>query len=214
VGTTCATEPDDTFDYNNIEKYCYDNNEANCDVYGGLYSWSETLGLPNKCKAGVYSNNGDFSVYTHATDSDCDFSVPRQGICPSGWHIPSYIHGQPGYENYNDWRYLQDYLAVDGQGGAGTAVGGKLKESGLAHWATPNLDGTNSSGFTALGAGIRHNNSYYYGLTTFSYLFATLPPSDGYGWRFTLGNDINYVGGGTYWGERNNAFAVRCLKDF
>jgi len=27
----------------NIEKYCYDNNSANCDVYGGLYQWAEMV---------------------------------------------------------------------------------------------------------------------------------------------------------------------------
>jgi general secretion pathway protein G len=30
TGTVCALEPDDTFDYNDIEKYCYGNNLANC----------------------------------------------------------------------------------------------------------------------------------------------------------------------------------------
>ena len=26
-----------------IEKYCYDNNPANCDTYGGLYEWNEAM---------------------------------------------------------------------------------------------------------------------------------------------------------------------------
>jgi len=47
-----------------IEKYCYDNNPANCDSYGGLYQWSEMQ---------QYSN------------------LPGvQGICPEGWHLPSH----------------------------------------------------------------------------------------------------------------------------
>ena len=53
----------DQADNGEIEKYCYDNNEANCDTYGGLYQWNELM---------QYSTN----------DSD-------QGICPDGWHIPS-----------------------------------------------------------------------------------------------------------------------------
>jgi uncharacterized protein (TIGR02145 family) len=46
-----------------IEKYCYDNNTANCDTYGGLYQWNEMM------------------QYT---------SLPGvQGICPEGWHLPT-----------------------------------------------------------------------------------------------------------------------------
>jgi len=46
-----------------IEKYCFNNDEANCDTYGGLYQWDELMR---------------------------NSSVPgTQGICPDGWHIPS-----------------------------------------------------------------------------------------------------------------------------
>jgi len=46
-----------------IEKYCYANNPANCEIYGGLYEWPEAM------------------QYT---------TVPgTQGICPPGWHIPT-----------------------------------------------------------------------------------------------------------------------------
>lgn len=46
-----------------IEKYCYNNSDAQCDVYGGLYQWDEMMG------------------YT-ATEGS-------QGICPDGWHLPT-----------------------------------------------------------------------------------------------------------------------------
>lgn len=45
-----------------LEKYCYDNKELNCEIYGGLYQWDEAM---------QYQSAGD-----------------AQGICPSGWHIP------------------------------------------------------------------------------------------------------------------------------
>lgn len=60
-----------------IEKYCYDNNSANCATYGGLYQWNEMM------------------AYTTQQGT--------QGICPLGWHIPtdsewniltSYLGGQ------------------------------------------------------------------------------------------------------------------------
>ena len=46
-----------------IEKYCYDNDTANCKIYGGLYDWHEAMGYSEEEGA--------------------------QGICPDGWHIPS-----------------------------------------------------------------------------------------------------------------------------
>jgi len=46
-----------------IEKYCYDNDPANCETYGGLYQWDEMM--------------------QYISDSAV------QGICPDGWHIPT-----------------------------------------------------------------------------------------------------------------------------
>jgi uncharacterized protein (TIGR02145 family) len=46
-----------------IEKYCYNNSESNCDVYGGLYQWDEMM-----------------QYYT---------TPGTQGICPSNWHLPT-----------------------------------------------------------------------------------------------------------------------------
>lgn len=54
---------DDQTDNGIKEKYCYDNDTANCNTYGGLYQWDEAM---------QYSSSDD-----------------TQGICPIGWHIPT-----------------------------------------------------------------------------------------------------------------------------
>jgi uncharacterized protein (TIGR02145 family) len=46
-----------------IEKYCYNNDPANCETYGGLYQWDEMM------------------EYTTTQGV--------QGICPSGWYLPT-----------------------------------------------------------------------------------------------------------------------------
>lgn len=46
-----------------IEKYCYNNDEANCSTYGALYQWDEAM---------KYST-----------------TEGAQGICPAGSHIPT-----------------------------------------------------------------------------------------------------------------------------
>jgi uncharacterized protein (TIGR02145 family) len=46
-----------------IEKYCNDDNDSNCAVYGGIYQWDEAM---------QYSTTPGI-----------------QGICPTGWHFPT-----------------------------------------------------------------------------------------------------------------------------
>jgi uncharacterized protein (TIGR02145 family) len=57
--------------------------------------------------------------------------------CPEGWHLP----------DTSEWNTLVNLL------GGNDIAGGKLKETGEEHWESPNTGATNSSGFTALGAG-------------------------------------------------------------
>lgn len=66
-----------------------------------------------------------------------------QGVCPIGWHLPS----------EDEFIQLTEYL------GGGLVAGGKLRESGTAHWTSPNTGATNESGFTALPAGGRSHTT-------------------------------------------------------
>ena len=100
-----------------LEKYCYDDSEDNCDTYGGLYQWNEMM------------------QYTTTEGA--------QGICPTGWHIPTYA----------EWTSLGAFLEGNG------IAGGKMKEVGNDHWAAPNTGATNESGFTGLPAGYRAPNT-------------------------------------------------------
>jgi uncharacterized protein (TIGR02145 family) len=61
-GTTDAADND------SIEKYCYNDLETNCDIYGGLYQWNEMMD---------YNPSDNGAVGT------------TRGICPLYWHIPS-----------------------------------------------------------------------------------------------------------------------------
>ena len=58
-----------------IERYCYDNDTTNCNMYGGLYQWAEMMNLPSRCN----------------TESCADLIKPNhQGICPNGWRLLTY----------------------------------------------------------------------------------------------------------------------------
>jgi len=83
-----------------IEKYCYDNNTANCNTYGGLYQWNEMM------------------QYVGAEGS--------QGICPSNWHIPSdadwktmemYLGMSQSDADNTEWRGTNQGSKMAGNGG-------------------------------------------------------------------------------------------------
>ena len=78
----------------------------------------------------------------YAVDNNASTKFASNGgknICPTGWHVPSSA----------EVTILMDFLG--GQG----AAGGKMKETGTAHWHEPNTGATNLSGFTALPGGSR-----------------------------------------------------------
>jgi uncharacterized protein (TIGR02145 family) len=56
------------------EKYCYNDNPANCNASGGLYQWDEIM------------------TYSPAAGS--------QGLCPPGWHIPTLNEWNILFSNY------------------------------------------------------------------------------------------------------------------
>ena len=77
-------------DDNEIERYCYDNDPAMCDKYGGLYQWAEMMQLPSNCN----------------TES-CWMKIRRdhQGICPEGWRLftrDDFVIIKEFYDKYDD----------------------------------------------------------------------------------------------------------------
>jgi len=160
-------------DNGTIEKYCYDNDPANCATYGGLYRWNEIM------------------EYTIEEGS--------QGICPTGWHIPS----------YTEWNILVDSLGGD------FWAGGKLKETGTSHWVSPNTGASNECGFTALPSGkwVHGYQNYFYGIGKQAYFWSS---SEDDWTNITAGRlYLSYQSTNSFSGfeDKDEGFSVRCIKD-
>ena len=116
-----------------------------------------------------------------------------RNICPVGFRIPTRA----------DFNTLNSFL--------GTNAGGKLKEAGLSHWASPNTGATNSSGFTGLPGGYMGDAGSPSNITL-----------QGYFWTSTSNGSTNYIrylrSGDALFTE-STAFvlaggaSVRCIKN-
>jgi uncharacterized protein (TIGR02145 family) len=152
-----------------IEKYCYHDDDLYCEEYGGLYTFEEAV---------QYYIEGP------------------QGICPEGWHVPS----------YQEWAELVNFA-----GGQDTA-GGRLKEMGWDHWDWPNSGASDLYGFRAYGAGelfvwspwpsYAYLKKSTYFRTSTKYYFASLSNNTT---RLTMYNREGF---------NRSGFSVRCVKNY
>ncbi len=183
----------------NLNTSTYVNGDSLLTNLDGL-AWFST-------SSGAYSyNNWDSSLACpygklynwHAvTDS-------RQ-VCPTGWHVPT----------DEDFTALTNFLGGEAiAGGQMRTVGNSETGSGL--WNAPNIDASNSSGFSAVPAGYRIIYSMDYGTAFFG--------QDAMFWTSTLSNENPneaYSRIIRYWNNlvlrssysKQGGFTVRCLRD-
>ena len=117
-----------------------------------------------------------------------------RGLAPLGWHIPHDL----------EWEDLVTCL-----GGASIA-GGALKETGTAHWQSPNSGATNSSGFTARPGGQRSSGGF-----EVVGLFARFWSINEYDATNAYMRSLNHLGPdlGTGNSPKGWGFSIRCVKN-
>ncbi len=145
-----------------IEKYCYNDDTANCNTYGGLYQWNEAM--------------------------QYDTSEGAQGICPTGWHMPT----------SGEFESLKE--TVNNNGNVIKAVGQGIDLG----------SGTNISGFSALLAGGKAYNGSFEYLGINAFFWSSFQYDTTYA-RY-LGLFYNDSTISLNYGPIINAIGVRCLK--
>ena len=161
---------------------------ANYGTYGVLYNWPATM-------------NGASGSY----------SVPSgvQGICPSGWHLPSDA----------EWAILTDYLAYYGYGygESGDDIGKSM--SATSGWIAYSTAGTigndqasnNRSGFAALPGGCRGYGGTFSTAGNLAFFWSSSENGSSTAWYRNLTNSNDGV-------SRSSTFnrvgcSVRCLQN-
>ncbi|MEN9324194.1 MAG: hypothetical protein RIT03_1314 [Bacteroidota bacterium] len=125
----------------------------------------------------------------------------RKNLAPTGWHVPVIY----------EWIIFTDCL------GGYEIAGGKMKETGNAHWNFNNLDATNTSGFSGLPGGMRNGSGQ--NITTGSFQDIGI---FGYWWGSTDEDptsaeyfNLNYDNSNAdrNYEKKTIGYSVRCVKD-
>ncbi len=155
------------------------NNEDMAEHYGRLYTWHAAM-------------NGE--------DSDNSNPGTVQGICPTGWRIPSDA----------EMIYLREFL------GGSTEAGGKLKGTRTypqnhPRWNSPNAGANNSSGFSGYPAGRINADGSSLGFGTGAYFWTSTESNASNAWGYLLYYSL--TGFFKDDGTKDFGFSVRCVRD-
>ena len=172
----------------NVAYWYYPNNqEANKSTYGLLYNWK--------------------AVMRNSSSSIAKSGV--QGICPTGWHVPSddewtqlttYVSNQCQYQCNSNSAYIAKALA--------STTGWISSTYTCAVGNTQSAN--NATGFGALPAGYYDGSYYYFGMCAWFWSASKYFGHPAY--TRLLSNTSNYVhrNDGNY---ESHGFSVRCLRD-
>ena len=158
--------------------FCYNNEDSNCTKYGRLYKWAASVGK---------------------SESECGYgnecSLPSgiiQGVCPSGWHLPS----------KTEWETL--FTTV-----GGNSTAGKVLKS-ASGWNNSG-NGTDAFEFTVLPAGGRYGSGNYSNEGRSAIFWSSTEFKDKDAYNVTLFDD----GGAPYlsYAEKRYGYSVRCIQD-
>jgi uncharacterized protein (TIGR02145 family) len=166
--------------------WCPNGVASNCATYGRLYQWAAAMDLA--------------STYNSATWGG---TLPHQGVCPSGWHVPSDA----------EWQTLEVSVGMSAAtaattGWRGTTEGTKLKANSSL-WSTNT--GTDAYGFSVLPAGYRYIVGTFNELGYNAYFWSSSEYDASYAWgrgfRYGVASVFRL-----YYGK-TAGFSLRCLQN-
>lgn len=162
--------------YETADSYCYGDDASNCTSYGRLYSWPLSVGK---------------------TDAECGWNVSCtlptvvQGICPSGWHLPSAAE----FETL--------IAAVGGESSAGKALKSK------SGWFNDG-NGTDAYGFSAYPGGNKGSSGKYVSKGSSAFFWTSTMVDETRARSVSIGTTES-ISANTK--DKTMKFSIRCVKD-
>jgi uncharacterized protein (TIGR02145 family) len=168
---------------------CYGNNSSNCSTYGRLYDWSTAMNISTSYNSSSW-NGSDFR---------------HQGICPSGWHIPTQA----------EWNTLSSY--VQSNSGCGSSCDAVMLKA-TSGWYNCGPSGSGNSyrcedsySFSALPGGHGYSDGYFSSAGNYGDWWSASEYNSYYAYFRTM----RYYSENAYWNDYDKSylFSVRCLQD-
>gem|GEM_PF-1686072 len=168
-------------------RYRPNNNASNVATYGYLYNWK--------------------AVMRNSASSTADPSGV-QGICPTGWHVPSHA----------EWTQLTQYVSLQSQytcdGNSSNIAKAMASTTGWSSSTSTCVAGNtpadnNTTGFSAVPAGYYSGSFSSFGNYAYIWSSTQYNSSNAYV-RYLTYNNVG-VGSGYY--AKSRGYSVRCLRD-
>jgi len=178
--------------YNALGSKCGDGsslssaNTETCKTYGRLYNWATAMNLPDSCNSSICSSQ---------------IGAKHQGVCPSGWHIPSDA----------EWEALSSYVESDKDCSSCDAE--YLKAT--SGWSSDG-NGNDAYGFAALPGGAGYLDGSFGTVGDVGYWWSASEYSEwnssnvAYYVNMYYEREFVFYNGGN---GKSALFSVRCLKD-
>ena len=207
----------------------------------GIITEGDILNYPSDFSAGIFYHvdedtapYADIIGFNVKTDGDwstnigtLSFNVSNCGIiCGYGllynWYAVDDIRNvsNTGWRvsSVDDWQTMRAYLGDTFSGASISVSGGKLKETGLVYWASPNTGATNESGFNGRGSSTRYNDGTF-DLLKYSANFWTSGTGElGTYYIYTLSRASDDTGYGNFdaideYNVKNRGISIRLVKE-
>lgn len=166
----------ENLDYAATGSLCYDRESDNCRIYGRLYTWAGVMDTAEIANALLV-----------------EMGLPRRGICPSGWHVPS----------IGEWDRLRDFVG-------GLANGVNLKSTS-GWWWTASGNGPDLHGFRALPGGYRGQGEEYFFEGYDAGFWTSSESESGWSWCRAISADSTVIYEVTE--TKTNGNSLRCIAD-
>ncbi|SHK77328.1 major paralogous domain-containing protein [Fibrobacter sp. UWH5] len=169
------------------KSWCYENAADSCAKYGRLYTWAAAI------DSVALANDVD-NPQTCGYGKTCTLPTVVQGVCPSGWHLPT----------YGEWRTL-----LEAVGGFSTA--GEILKSGSGWFSNGN--GTDDYGFSALPAGSRYSNGYFFNAGSYATFWSASQNENYSDYAYSVDLSYDIEDAFMYDYIKDYGYSVRCLQN-
>ncbi len=184
-----------------IEKYCYGDDPDTCLTDGGLYQWHTAMAFPQECD-------------NHLGTAPCVAEANHQGICPTGWHLPTFAELQTAA------RESDPDCDLNCDSGLCSCTSAGLEMKADPDHQPIGWDGTDIYDFSLQPSGIRQTDGSFdrYGISTNLWSATALGGNATLSWFtsfFGTGNPYDVAPDGMYGGlnSRRFGYSVRCIMN-